>query len=903
MSGPSDGAPRRGARLAYEPALDGIRALAVLAVLVYHGGFTWARGGFLGVSVFFTLSGFLITTLLLREAEATGTISLREFWGRRFRRLLPASWLTVAAVVALALVGGWDDDQLVALRGDVPAALAQILNWRFVVEGRTYGDAFTAPSPLDHYWSLAIEEQFYVLFPLLVTGCAVLAQRRRGARSGPTPTEALRRLVGTASATVLVVSALLTLLLKGSSMRVYFGTDTRAAELAAGALLAVALAGGARFDRADRVRIAEGAGVAALLVWLWSWKVVPISDGWLFPWGLLLTATATCAVIVASMQRGAFARALGAPPLRALGRISYGVYLIHWPVARLLTPQRTGWGTVPLFVLHTALSIGLAIASYHYVEMPVRRGRRIGFGRAGVAGAVVAAVLVVVNVVVTDVEVAPRPTDRRVVAAPAPTRILVIGDQLAASLEPSVTALPGSEFEVRMAPAPDCGLVEGGWVQLPDGRIELNSDRCGAVSDLWEATAEAFRPDVVVAWAGARDLANRRLAVDGAWLAPGAAQLDQFIAAGLRELAARMGEHGATVAFVTAPVAVAPWAPAPLPPPEPPATPQEDEQRRNEQLAMSAVSADAPAPVQGSQDPARVARFNELLTDAARSSPRATLVTVGAGAPERVTARIERRFAGARRATAALPEVEAPSEELPAPPPPADRRVAGNPVRVTVVGDSVGITLANGVAAWGAANGVVVDDRTELGCPIGRGGLFRAGQDTQAFPARCRWSEPSGFPAALSEGQPDVVVVVGGAWDALDRLPDGASDWQHLGERPADRFALAEMLRAIDLLGSDGARVVLVTSAHVRHGAAQGFSNLRESDPARIDRFNQLLREAAKRRRGVATVVDFGEWVASQPGGEFSEAFRSDGVHYDASFGPAIGEWLGPRLVDVAHRG
>src|SRR5262245_33093968 len=166
--------------LGYEPALDGLRAVAVMAVLFFHARFSWAQGGFLGVSTFFTLSGFLITSLLLREHATTGSISLRSFWRRRFRRLLPASWLTLALVIAMGAAGWWNNDQLRDLRGDVPAALAQVVNWHFILADRSYGAQFAAPSPLEHYWSLSLEEQFYLVFPLAVAGLLILGRRRRG---------------------------------------------------------------------------------------------------------------------------------------------------------------------------------------------------------------------------------------------------------------------------------------------------------------------------------------------------------------------------------------------------------------------------------------------------------------------------------------------------------------------------------------------------------------------------------------------------------------------------------------------------------------------------------------------------------------------------------------------------
>ena len=158
-------------------ALDGMRALAVLAVLFYHARFTWLPGGFLGVSAFFTLSGFLITSLLLREWVSAEKLDFRRFWSRRGRRLLPAAWVTIALVIAMGAAGVWDTEQLRDLRSDVPYSLLSLLNWHFIRADRSYGAQFAAPSPLEHFWCLAVEQQFYLILPLIVLGVLLLKGR------------------------------------------------------------------------------------------------------------------------------------------------------------------------------------------------------------------------------------------------------------------------------------------------------------------------------------------------------------------------------------------------------------------------------------------------------------------------------------------------------------------------------------------------------------------------------------------------------------------------------------------------------------------------------------------------------------------------------------------------------
>jgi len=811
----------------------------------------------------------------------------------------------VALVLVAAALGLFTNAQMRDLVGDVPAALGQVLNWRLIVTGQTYGAQFTAPSPLQHYWSLAIEEQFYVLFPLLVAGCGVIARRRR---------LSVRAVVGTMAVVVIVGSAVASLIVGPSGSRAYFGTDTRAAELAVGALLAVVWFGREPI-RAFWTRTAvEVAGLAAIGYWVWTWRSVGLTDGWLFPWGLLLTAVATSAVIVAALQRGWMSGALGATPLRALGRISYGVYLLHWPIGRLLTPGRTGLGPWPLFGLQTAVSLAAATLSFHLVEMPIRCGAGTGFRRAALVGAVVAALLLTTNMVVNDVAPTASALTRKTVPKAAPTRIMLVGDQLAHSLSPDISALAATKFVSRVATAPSCGLTMGGWVQLPDGRVEADSDRCGTVGSLWSAAVAAFRPDVVVVWGGMRDVANRRLGTDIPWSAPPSPQLDQFLEAGLRERLGDLAAGGAKVVVLTMPVVdSAPAVPPTLPPVPAPTTNDQSIARREVDYALAQAKENAPAPVAGETQPARVADFNRLLRSAARSTGASVLATyavvtsqvgvvTGAGVDPPSAAAVTRLVVaaatGAHRQVRSA-KVAAPTAPLPAAPKPTPRRTPGDVIRTTVVGDSVGIEIANGLNQWGTLHHMEVSDQSALGCPIARGGLYRAGPQTASFPTACSWAEPGGFPRVLEQTSPDVVVVEDGAWEVLDRLPAGATTWEHVGQPAADRFILAELLRAVDLLGSDGARVVLLTSAHVHHLSEQGFVLMPDSDPKRIDAFNKLLRRAAAMRPGVATVLEFVEWVEKQPGGEYSPNVREDGVHYLPQFGPAIGGFIGPRIADL----
>ena len=224
---PADITPAPG--LGYQPALDGLRGLAVLAVVAFHAQVPGAQGAFLGVSTFFTLSGFLITTITLADHRRTGRVPIRRFYARRAPRLLPAALATVAAIVALTVTVGVDS-QIVRLRADALAALLYVTHWRQIAAGDSYGAIFTSPSMFVHFWSLGIEEQFYIVFPLALAGALWLGRGRRG--------------VLVAGAAVAAVGSTLWsahLLAAGAGAdRDYFGTDTRLAELAIGCLLALA---------------------------------------------------------------------------------------------------------------------------------------------------------------------------------------------------------------------------------------------------------------------------------------------------------------------------------------------------------------------------------------------------------------------------------------------------------------------------------------------------------------------------------------------------------------------------------------------------------------------------------------------------------------------------------------
>jgi len=366
------------------PGLDGLRALAVIAVLLYHGGLTWIPGGFLGVEVFFVLSGYLITALLLAEWRAHGSVALKAFWLGRARRLLPALYLVLVVTLAYAVV--FLPGEVAGLRGDVFAALGYVTNWYLIFGHESYFEAIGRPSLLKHLWSLAVEEQFYLLWPLVVAiALSVGATRWRR-----------RRVLALALAGA-AASALLMALLYRPEMdpsRLYFGTDTRATGLLVGAALALVWAPwraalAPRFQSVQRrsrlrrrwgwtaPRLLDVAGLVALggltLLCLRLGEFQPS----LYRGGLATVALFTAVVIMASAHP--YSRLgsglLGCWPLRWIGLRSYGIYLWHWPIFMVTRPgldvPLDGW---PLLALRFGLTLVLADLSYRYVETPVRKG-------------------------------------------------------------------------------------------------------------------------------------------------------------------------------------------------------------------------------------------------------------------------------------------------------------------------------------------------------------------------------------------------------------------------------------------------------------------------------------------------------------------------------------------------
>jgi peptidoglycan/LPS O-acetylase OafA/YrhL len=492
----------------YKPALDGLRAVAVVSVMAYHFDASWAPGGFLGVDMFFVLSGYLITTLLLIEWGSTGTVDLVAFWVRRARRLLPALFLVLGAVSVWAYLFS-STDRLDTIRADSLWTLFYGANWHFVASGQSYFDLFSEASPLRHTWSLAIEEQFYLVWPLIAFACLRLARGRHWLLTSVC--------IGGTAASLLVMTQVYDPL---DPSRAYFGTDSRASQLLVGALLAILLLSWS--PRTTRQRGAVlGAGVAGTVFCLWSMVAVHDTASWLYGWGFLLFAIATAAVItlVVAPQHSPIKAALVPRPIRWVGQISYGLYLWHWPVAIACSTSRLGidgWG---LALVRVSATVLLAALSYYLVELPIRHGRwlhgraaSLGFASAGALTAVIIVVatagatsppsfLVANSDEVVQSEGAPVATapQQATEAALGVSRMLLLGDSVADTLDESlrdVAAAHGVTFTGITRPG--CGMTEA--VPLwDDGRvIEWGQGCADTVAEYQSGAVREFTPDAVV---------------------------------------------------------------------------------------------------------------------------------------------------------------------------------------------------------------------------------------------------------------------------------------------------------------------------------------------------------------------------------------------------------------------
>ena len=488
-------------------ALDGLRAVAVSAVLVYHFSPGLLPSGFLGVDVFMAVSGFIVTNLLLRERARLGRIHIGAFWGRRFRRLVPA--LVLMVIVVSALLHYLAPTSVASsARGQGLSAMLYVTNWKLIASGVSYGGAIGARSPFVHLWSLAVEEQFYLIWPVVLVGLLAISRKRVW------PVVAVTAMGAVASA------AWMAYLYNPAQdpLRLYYGTDTRAQAFLIGALAALV----APFVGARSKALLRALGPVAFVALL----VVMLTDapGFLYRGGFALVAISAALCALATMHAGPLARALDQPGLRELGRVSYGVYLWHWPAVTLLTPDRVGANGFTLLGLRLAFTAAGTAFSWLIIERPltIARPRRIALtGGVGVSVATVALVALPAGhafayadmrtdrvpapvVYTTSQPRAPHPAAR---VHPKPKAQVVRAQGLTLPAQ-GTAMIVGDSGMFSATPAFSAGLDAAGWRVVETAYPGIGLTRLtDQLEQEWSTAARQYHVDLTIVMLGSWDLA------------------------------------------------------------------------------------------------------------------------------------------------------------------------------------------------------------------------------------------------------------------------------------------------------------------------------------------------------------------------------------------------------------
>ena len=563
----------------YQPALDGLRGVAVALVLFFHGGFSWMAGGYVGVSVFFTLSGYLITSLLILEHGRSGRVSWSAFVARRAKRLLPASLLCLVAIALLA--AGGEFAGVPHLRRDITTAALQVANWNALHGSGSYADLLSRSaglsSPVEHYWSLSVEEQFYWLWPFAFLLLMKVSKGR------------LRLFVNLAGVALLGIVGARLIAVHWGPDAAYWATPARLGEILVGAALA---AGCLLWQRRSRWLGLLGAAGFAVVLWTaieWPTRGGPAYAGWFGVFSL-----ASAALILGLQAPGLLRAAFSLMPLVWLGRISYGVYVYHWPIFLLVTRRSVhvhGW---PLFLLRFGITLVVAVVSYWLIERPVRRSTFASHVALSMALPATAVVVVFTLLVVpsapgrrtvtaetpaatttqtgsttraTTVSVLPptepagRPTTtvgRPTTELPTTTEVLpsgpvnlvLIGDSTADALHAGVQAWAAAapDRTVVSVAQPGCGLIRNTVLLGDDG--EVFAKQCSKALDReLPAALAAQRPQEALIMITLPDAAMRQWSGDEGMLPPdddryAARMLDDYraiadllVAAGVQHIA------------------------------------------------------------------------------------------------------------------------------------------------------------------------------------------------------------------------------------------------------------------------------------------------------------------------------------------------------------------------------
>jgi peptidoglycan/LPS O-acetylase OafA/YrhL len=526
---PAPLAPIPTRRLAYEPALDGVRALAVSAVVVFHGlggvaSSHLGRGGFLGVDVFFVLSGYLITTLLLRERAADDRINLPAFWGRRARRLLPALVLMLGIAVIYAHVSAPNAQ---GIREAVIPTLLYYQNWHVLRTGS---------QSLSHAWSLSVEEQWYLVWPVAL-GIALAWARK--------PASWMLWVVGGLTAASVLWTAHI---YSPLDTHAYYGTETRGQALLVGAFVAILFAVLGRPSGAVAQRVIPVAGVVGLGILAWAFATWHLAAPYVYRGGLLLIAISSALVIIAVTEPtdNLLKRALRIRPLVAIGLVSYGIYLFNPLADTILDTSRTHLNGVPLFLLRIAVTAVVAILSFRLIERPFRETAARRSWPWGVLAGAIAVLLVATWAIDPSATAKPGLSWADTLrgysklaqsAAPGTTRVLVVGGSAVRALQTGAPTFRGDGVLGVPVGTGGCGVTLKPAAKQP-GMTHYEIVRCLYAPGVDLGVAGAFHPNAVVVVLEPPDVAPR--VVDGATVAVGSPAWTREVTAQLERIRARL---------------------------------------------------------------------------------------------------------------------------------------------------------------------------------------------------------------------------------------------------------------------------------------------------------------------------------------------------------------------------
>jgi peptidoglycan/LPS O-acetylase OafA/YrhL len=820
----------------YHPGLDGLRAVAMMVMLAYHSELPFARGAFLGLSQFFTLSGFLITSMLLRGHDRGG-IDLKQFWQRRFQRLMPAALLCLAGIVVFGATVA-NREQAEELPGQVFAAATYWANWYFVITDKSYVNLFAAPSPVQHYWSLAVEEQFYLFMPVVMV---LLLRRTRSARVLATVF---------AGGAVLSTGWMIFLYDAGAGLdRIYYGTDTRMAEMLVGALLAVVVTEiGERFT--ERARRTLGfVGVFAFALSAWGSATIPLADGPMWRGGMLAYSFVSCAVILGiTSERGPLGAVLSWGPLPSVGRITYGLYLYHWPIFLWLTAERTGLDPWPLFAIRMGLTFGVAALSYNLIESPIRKGALDGIdGRIRVLAAPVMVVALVAGAfVATDRDAADplatiRSDDRSLTPPLEPgdgvLDLLVIADDSDPDVVARLDELGEEDDTLSVVVADPFSCSE--LVEVEEGRT------CANWVDTWPDLVEEHDPDLVLLYVEDWPLADlsRLAGPDADPTSVATEALDSGF-----DLLASQG----------APIL---WA-------APGANFAENLARAGQPLAVAMGSLEQDRTgvhhVLGSRLPIRGSLPDEEYVERAA----AALI-----ADASLYQRIER----------------------------------GDLTRVMILGDSQARSLGYGLERWAATSerALVWNAATE-GCGLADEGIVEGSEGAQPVSERCRGAVRS-WARQVEEFRPDVIVALTSVWDLLDRELPGWGGLRVPGDAEFDAYLVDEFTDAFDTWTAHGARVVWLSAPCSRFRPIPGQATQLPPgfDDERAAHLNDEILPALMAQRPDIERFELDDVLC--PDGQFQDEIdgvspvRVDGIHFSVDGSIWFAEEYGEELLRMGE--